>query len=154
MADQPSPRRRFQFRLRTLMIGVTLFALIPCGYIGWQTKIVRARTAWAVEYKRCHWPVVAWGETNSTSFGAEPKLPILRQWLGDRPVAWIHFDWETPPEFIRKTRALLPEAWTIILPGPPGSPPPPDPMPGDESVIEIHSTPPILISSPQASTHL
>jgi hypothetical protein len=26
MADQPSPRRRFQFRLRTLMIGVTLLA--------------------------------------------------------------------------------------------------------------------------------
>jgi hypothetical protein len=39
----PSPRRRFQFRLRTLMIGVTLFALIPCGYVGWQAKIVRDR---------------------------------------------------------------------------------------------------------------
>jgi hypothetical protein len=28
MADQPSPRRRFQFRLRTLMIVVTLLAVI------------------------------------------------------------------------------------------------------------------------------
>ena len=28
MADQPSPRRRFQFRLRTLMIGVTAVALL------------------------------------------------------------------------------------------------------------------------------
>jgi hypothetical protein len=43
MADQPSPRRRFQFRLRTLLIAVTLFALIPCGYVGWQAKIVRER---------------------------------------------------------------------------------------------------------------
>src|SRR5690348_7897587 len=43
----PKPnRRRFQFRLRTLMIGITLFALIPCGYIGWQAKIVRDRQAW------------------------------------------------------------------------------------------------------------
>jgi hypothetical protein len=32
MADQPSPRRRFQFRLRTLMIGVTLLAVaVGCG---------------------------------------------------------------------------------------------------------------------------
>ena len=30
MASQPSPRRRFQFRLRTLMIGVTLAAVV-CG---------------------------------------------------------------------------------------------------------------------------
>ena len=27
MPDQPSSRRRFQFRLRTLLIGVTLLAL-------------------------------------------------------------------------------------------------------------------------------
>jgi hypothetical protein len=27
----PSPRRRFQFRLRTLMIGVTLLA-VACGF--------------------------------------------------------------------------------------------------------------------------
>jgi hypothetical protein len=42
MADQPSPRRRFQFRLRTLMIVVTLLA-VPCAYVGWQAKIVRER---------------------------------------------------------------------------------------------------------------
>ena len=34
MPDQPSPRRRFQFRLRTLMIGVTLVCVIA-GWIGW-----------------------------------------------------------------------------------------------------------------------
>jgi hypothetical protein len=40
MADQPAtPRRHFQFRLRTLMIGVTLLA-VPLGYVGWQAKIV------------------------------------------------------------------------------------------------------------------
>ena len=35
---KPSPpkrrRRRFQFSLRTLMIGVTLLA-VPCAYVGW-----------------------------------------------------------------------------------------------------------------------
>jgi hypothetical protein len=34
MSDQPTPRRRFQFRLRTLMIGVTLLA-IYCGTVAW-----------------------------------------------------------------------------------------------------------------------
>jgi hypothetical protein len=36
--------RRFQFRLRTLMVGVTLLA-VPLGYVGWQAKIVRERKA-------------------------------------------------------------------------------------------------------------
>jgi hypothetical protein len=44
MADRLSPRRRFQFRLRTLMIGVPLLA-VPLGYVGWQAKIVRERRA-------------------------------------------------------------------------------------------------------------
>jgi hypothetical protein len=44
MSDQPSPRRRIQFRLRTLMVVVTLLA-VPCGYVGWQAKIVRERKA-------------------------------------------------------------------------------------------------------------
>jgi hypothetical protein len=40
----PSPCRRFRFRLRTLMIGVTVLA-VPCAYIGWQAKIVREHEA-------------------------------------------------------------------------------------------------------------
>jgi hypothetical protein len=35
---------RFQFRLRTLMLVVTVLAL-PCAYVGWQAKIVRERRA-------------------------------------------------------------------------------------------------------------
>jgi hypothetical protein len=37
-ADQPKRNRhRFQFRLRTLMIAVTLLA-VPCAYVGWQAR--------------------------------------------------------------------------------------------------------------------
>jgi hypothetical protein len=44
-ANPPKGKRRwFQFRLRSLLIGVTL-AAIPCGYVGWQAKIVRDRKA-------------------------------------------------------------------------------------------------------------
>jgi hypothetical protein len=35
-------RPRFQFRMRTMMIVVTLLA-VPCGYVGSQAKIVRER---------------------------------------------------------------------------------------------------------------
>ncbi len=43
MTDQPAPRRRFQFRLRTLMIVVTLFCLIG-GYVTSQANIATERT--------------------------------------------------------------------------------------------------------------
>ncbi len=33
---------RFQFRLRTLLIGVTLLA-VPCAFVGWKVKTVRER---------------------------------------------------------------------------------------------------------------
>jgi hypothetical protein len=46
--NQPSPRRRFQFRLRTLMLGVTLLALL-CGAVMWVARdferLIRERDA-------------------------------------------------------------------------------------------------------------
>jgi hypothetical protein len=87
--------RRFQFRLRTLLIVVTLFAL-PLGYVGWQAKIVRERTAWL----RTH----QWQE------GDYSRLPFVRRWLGDFPVEilWI----STPPNDSERQMAisLFPEA--------------------------------------------
>jgi hypothetical protein len=40
----PSPRRRFQFRLRTLLIGVTLFCIVG-GWFGNQVRIGANRKA-------------------------------------------------------------------------------------------------------------
>jgi hypothetical protein len=42
MPDQPSPRRRFQFRLRTLLIGVTLAAVACCVVVDRQ-QLMRER---------------------------------------------------------------------------------------------------------------
>jgi hypothetical protein len=42
--NQPSPRRRFQFRLRTLMIVVTLLA-VACGYV----THALSETEWPIE---------------------------------------------------------------------------------------------------------
>ena len=47
-ADPPKrKRRRFQFRLRTLVVGVTLLAVV-CAYVAHQARIVRDRQAWVV----------------------------------------------------------------------------------------------------------
>ncbi|HEV3417286.1 MAG TPA: hypothetical protein VG056_10745, partial [Pirellulales bacterium] len=43
-AAAPKHKRRFQFSLRTLLIGVTLLAVL-CGYVGRQVEIVRERRA-------------------------------------------------------------------------------------------------------------
>ena len=53
MPDQPSPRRRFQFRLRTLMIGVTLLAVV-CGYVGHQAEIVHRRQSGMATLLKSH----------------------------------------------------------------------------------------------------
>jgi hypothetical protein len=42
MADQPSPRRRFQFRLRTLMIVVTVLAVV-CWVVVDRARLIRER---------------------------------------------------------------------------------------------------------------
>ena len=42
MPDQPPPRRRFQFRLRTLMIGVTLLA-VACWVAVDRARLIRER---------------------------------------------------------------------------------------------------------------
>jgi hypothetical protein len=102
-------RRRFQFRLRTLMIGVTLFALIPCGYVGWQAKIVRERRSWL---------------TRLQEEGYEPRIDdiviyagnghggpnIVRRWLGDKTIVTIPLPATISEEDKETTLRLFPES--------------------------------------------
>jgi hypothetical protein len=102
--------RRLQFRLRTLMIGVTLFA-IPLGYIGWQAKIVRDRKVATIE-------LITGGGTAIGAEGLSPSalahgrdytIPYLRRWMGDHAVFWIMCKYGTDDE-VRRLRSLFPEA--------------------------------------------
>jgi hypothetical protein len=74
-ADPSTRKRRFQFSLRTLLIGVTLFA-VPMGYVGQQAKIVRERKA-VLERQRKHFSVI------SVPANQTDHLSRLRRWLGD-----------------------------------------------------------------------
>jgi hypothetical protein len=82
-------RRWFQFRLRTLMIAVTLLA-VPCAYVGWQAKIVRQRKSLLDSIQSPDW----YAEAPNHSEDSEPPpdqrtVPRIRTWLGDRPIVFI-----------------------------------------------------------------
>jgi hypothetical protein len=77
MRKSPSPRRRFQFGLRTLMIGVTLLCVVAGVYIGEQRKIVAVRQEWIRD------------DRDLSISAATPEnndLPWLRRLLGDSKV--------------------------------------------------------------------
>jgi hypothetical protein len=100
MADYSAPRRRFRFRLRTLLIFVMLLA-IPLGWTGCQAKIVRTRRALLMhvisrggEYFVTE---MASGERVYYVVGANASLyfPVPNKVLAER-------DWNAEPSGIRR----------------------------------------------------
>jgi hypothetical protein len=98
--DKPSPRRRFQFRLRTLMIAVTLLA-VPCAYVGRQVKIVRERRTWLEDLRTGYWTGSQYDKSKSPS--------VLRRWLGDRAVERVYLR-DISPAQLEEIKWLFPEA--------------------------------------------
>jgi hypothetical protein len=99
---------RFQFRLRTLLIGVTLLA-VASAYVGWQMKIVRARRA---ELNR----VVDARLVGIVGNDDERVIPWIRRVLGDQRVPSIKMLEGTDAAELDRLRVLFPEAkvevWT------------------------------------------
>ena len=99
---------RFQFRLRTLMIGVALLA-IPCAYVGWQAKIVRDRKA-----------VARWIEERNGDLSDnittplhgpyQPQVSWLRRTLGDKGVADVLFPKPLTDDDKQRIKDAFPEA--------------------------------------------
>jgi hypothetical protein len=104
---------RFQFRLRTLMIGVMLFCVSVGGYVSSQAKIVRERQAWLDDHPQ--YP------TGEGYFGTLPPIDRnqspspIRIWLGDKPQSRIVLPVTIPETEIRFASSLFPEAEIIRL---------------------------------------
>jgi hypothetical protein len=124
MADQPSPRRRFQFRLRTLMIGVTLLA-VAFWYVGQQVEIASNRRALLDRIvSKGSWYFSEDGFTSAKTkralggfnlydptTGSERVFPTVswfRHFLGDRGIERIGLPLSDPQ--IDEVRAAFPEA--------------------------------------------
>ena len=106
MADQPSPRRRFQFRLRTLMIVVTLFCLFVGGYVGWQKKIVAERDKMRA-FDDCE--IIIYGDGPGL-YGSKGGIPCFRRWLGDREVNQMFMSHSASDDEVERYRVAFPEA--------------------------------------------
>ena len=121
-ANQPSPRRRFQFRLRMLMIGVTLLAGV-CGYVAWQAKIVQERRAvadlvlhyeggvyWSSEVKRALPTASGLRIWEDHIVFPLREVSWLRRWLGDDAATYILYRMQMPKDEITRVKAAFPEA--------------------------------------------
>jgi len=103
MASQPSPRRRFQFRLRTLMIGVTVFCLLT-GWILNQANVVWERQSLL---KRA----LVWGADDTDS-----GVPLVHRLFGDSGVGLVQLDVSASDEELAHYRAAFSEASVFRAP--------------------------------------
>jgi hypothetical protein len=133
MADQPPPRRCFQFRLRTLLIAVTLVA-IGAWYVRSEANLVNerkelasyiaaqhgagfSRVTFASELEqqlnRLKWnlPFRAGSKTYSAPF---PRVSFLREWLGDDFALTVEIYGRRPEAFMKRLKDAFPEAEIIV----------------------------------------
>ncbi len=121
--DSPPPKRQrrwYQFSLRTLLGGVTLLA-VACGYVGWQAKIVRERTAVARELYDAGAVFITSRQLTgrgAKSYSMEgkdftppyPSVNLVRRWFGDDFVLGIKWRWSVPSTNETWAAAVFPEA--------------------------------------------
>jgi hypothetical protein len=91
----------FQFRLRTLLIVVTLLAVV-CAYVTHEAKIVQERRAEWNRNGKDRWVQLR----DEDDFGV---LNWTRRALGDRACYEILISEETDPAEIERLRAIFPE---------------------------------------------
>ena len=93
------------------MIGITLFALIPCGYVGWQAKIARERTGTRDDILRrggiVHADVI---DRTGTGRVYVSRLSWIRELLGDHAMEWIILPIGATLEEEERVKSLFPEA--------------------------------------------
>jgi hypothetical protein len=127
-ADLPKRKRRWlQFSLRTLIIVVTLLAVL-CGYVGRQVEIVKERERMAAVTgvdsvvaadSRDNITALSSGTgTTHRSDDSREKIPWFRKWLGDRYYLGLSIDKSASDDEIARYKEAFPEA--TIMRRPPG----------------------------------
>jgi hypothetical protein len=107
-ADLPKrKRRRFQFRLRTLLIGVAILA-VPCAYVGRQAMIVRERQT-IIKNELINAMTIDASGRDKVAPG-RPDIPWIRRLLGDEDCLKIFAPRSATDEDIERFRSAFPEA--------------------------------------------
>jgi hypothetical protein len=119
MTDQPRRHRRFQFRLRTLMIVVAVPA-VPCAYVGWQAKIVRERKEWVREYSHFAlanpiYDLIQRPMVKQASGDLSHGPSFIRRCLGDQLFPMAILPKDTSSSEIKVAATLFPEADIFTL---------------------------------------
>jgi hypothetical protein len=94
------------------MIVVTLCAVIPCGYIGWQAKIFRDRVAAVNEIRGSGGMIIGVEGLSPSALvpGLDYSIPFLRRCLGDHAVFLIIYKYGITDDEFRRLRSIFPEA--------------------------------------------
>jgi len=92
---------RFQFRLRTLLIGVVLTGA-ACGYFAHEASIVRARRDWLKGHDYFFAPYTCLAKENP-----EARPSIIRRLLGDTAESFVFVPSNSEAD---EAMALFPEA--------------------------------------------
>jgi hypothetical protein len=136
VSEPPKRKRRwFQFRLRTLLIVVTLFCAAG-GYVIQQKKFVNDR--WEIRYAVTKMNGGADGYHRTfidlwSANDAEHSLPWLRTVFGDQSVRSIGLPVDVPLEFRNRVREMFPEADVIAIAGL---------VPGNKTIVAWPDDPP------------
>ena len=109
MEAEPKRKRRwFQFRLRTLMIVVTLLAVL-IGYVGRQYQIINDRNE-AVRGHIMVGRVEKFIGPDRTLHVSAPSAPWPLRWLGERGYAAVEVSVTAPDDEVERLKKLFPEA--------------------------------------------
>jgi hypothetical protein len=106
MADLPALRRRFQFRLLTLLIGITIFAVVAWWCIT-EARIAQDRVLLLETIKTR-------GGDYQQHLGGQSRLPLIRRLCGDQCVVviWRPHDRSGPSE--DEIRARFPKVQILV----------------------------------------
>ena len=84
---EKSRRRWYQFRLRTLLIGMTLLGSVCGTYVSREAKTVAERMAWKNRPPLDYSHPNDWKTIQVRNSAVDPSL--IRRWLGDYPTEFL-----------------------------------------------------------------
>lgn len=116
MPDGAPFRRRFQIRLRTLMIGVMVLS-VACAYVAHEARIARGRKAWldAHSQYRNPYPFGPGLFVTTPPIDRNQSPSPIRVWFGDKSWTRIVLPLSTTDADARLASSLFPEAEIIRM---------------------------------------